>query len=556
MYKISNQGKELKKKTTPIISQSNITNTLSRITRREFLVLTAASLSFSMLSGCLRCKKEPTPSVSRFPVIDIHTHIFNAEDMPIKGFIQNVILEDKYPFLNPLLSFLETIIQGIAPGYNTEKKWLNSLYTGRATEHELNSKDEEGIKMLKIKTDKYINDKISKFNSLSIEEQQFIEEIRKEVSKVGNPDRDGWSNLLFISPGTIGLYFKWASLFVKFRYKLALKLISTYSKNNGSVALYTPALLDYDKWLTGKDANVRVDLQMDLMEKTSKLLFKQGKKSIHPYMAFDPGRSVMQNNEPRDWVVTSIKEQGAIGVKLYPPMGFRAINNKGLYFHISSDPDFGNKIDEELLWLYRYCIKREIPIIAHCNNTLYSRHTEYEGRAHPKWWEKLLQINNGEFRNLRINLSHFEGSPDPDNEWTNTIGKLMCDYPNVYADVGHHETVLEKKNRKKYFNDLKAFLNKFSNGADKRLMYGSDWTMIARKSKNAKYLKYYVKGFNKYFQQPIIDDFFGGNAARFLFGQNTENKNRKRVINFYKKVSLELGYPVTKFPDWFKKLEQ
>ncbi len=546
----------MKKKSTDVMSQSNIVDSVGSIDRREFLGMAAASLSFSMLSGCLWwCRKEPTDVISRFPVIDIHTHIFNGEDMPIKGFIQNVILKDKYPFLNPLVSFLESIVQGLAPGFQTEMDWLDKLDKGISTEQEWDIEEEENFKKFKKKTDDYINNKILNLRSLSTKEQQFIEELRKEVKEVGNPDIHGYAALLFISLGIIGRYFKWATLFIKYRYNTAKKLISTYSEDKGSVELYTPALLDYDAWLIGDNAKVSMDQQMELMDRITELLFKRGKGSVHPYVAFDPWRSSVQNKEPQAWVENAIKKQGAIGVKIYPPMGFRAIDNEKLRFHNNSNPKLGKDIDEELLWLYQYCLDNEVPIIAHCNNTLYSR-TEYEDerRAHPKWWSKLLNMNNGHFSNLRLNLTHFEGSPDPNNEWADTIGKLMRDFPNVYADVGHHETVLGKKrHRKKYFEDLKAFLDKFN--IHRRLMYGSDWSMLARERKHKKYFEYFTEGFDKYFGQPAIDNFLGGNAARFLFGQDVDNKNRIRLVNYYKKFCEKPCLEV-ELPDWFIKLEK
>jgi len=75
---------------------------------------------------------------------------------------------------------------------------------------------------------------------------------------------------------------------------------------------------------------------------------------VMPFYAFDPRgglEAVMRTKR-------AIETQGFVGVKLYPPLGFRPIGNED------------KELDKALLELYGYCCKEEgnpVPIIAHCS---------------------------------------------------------------------------------------------------------------------------------------------------------------------------------------------
>ena len=49
---------------------------------------------------------------------------------------------------------------------------------------------------------------------------------------------------------------------------------------------------------------------------------------------------------------------GAIGVKVYPPVGFKPFGNGG---------SLGGMLDEQMRQVLRFCLTEDVPILAHCS---------------------------------------------------------------------------------------------------------------------------------------------------------------------------------------------
>jgi predicted TIM-barrel fold metal-dependent hydrolase len=189
---------------------------------------------------------------------------------------------------------------------------------------------------------------------------------------------------------------------------------------------------------------------------------------------------------------------GALGVKLYPPMGFRATANAELAdsrfanpaFLISSDtgigPQIGAHLDRALSRLYTWCSEKNVPVMAHTTNS-FGPSLEYEDRANPQYWGQVLKTHP----KLRINMAHF-GHFKPaviGNDvkvhikecWEWTIGELMAASPDsyAYADISSIAEILKPGPSRKLFDCMRIFKDNFKNSADK-LIYGTDWSMIAQ----------------------------------------------------------------------------
>lgn len=60
------------------------------------------------------------------PVVDVHCHVFNADDLPVRGFVQRLHLST--PVLGPMLSILvDRVVQGRAPGYRQDMAKIRRL---------------------------------------------------------------------------------------------------------------------------------------------------------------------------------------------------------------------------------------------------------------------------------------------------------------------------------------------------------------------------------------------------------------------------------------------
>ncbi len=131
----------------------------------------------------------------------------------------------------------------------------------------------------------------------------------------------------------------------------------------------------------------------------------------------------------------------AIGIKLYPPLGFNPC------------PDKEDTL-KRYLDFFKWCIDKDIPITVHCQYSSYKGtqdgNKETKERTDPKNWERLFS-EHPEIKLLRVNFGHFGGSAelkimmkkvedvnenyDLADSWSLTICKLLCDYKNTYADI-------------------------------------------------------------------------------------------------------------------------
>ena len=94
--------------------------------------------------------------------------------------------------------------------------------------------------------------------------------------------------------------------------------------------------------------------------------------SMQGYIAFDPARQALREdpNSMDPVIVEAIRNQHFIGIKLYPPMGFRPIGNAELedspfpsIIARKLAPNVGRKIDDALLVLYKWCLEHQVPDI-------------------------------------------------------------------------------------------------------------------------------------------------------------------------------------------------
>jgi predicted TIM-barrel fold metal-dependent hydrolase len=258
--------------------------------------------------------------------------------------------------------------------------------------------------------------------------------------------------------------------------------------------------------------------------------------SIHPYVPFDPLRDVESDGQVYKDTIEYLQNYGAIGIKLYPPMGFRVYQNSELEFCHSNIENLGIKIDESLMKIYSYCHENEIPILVHTANSNYNLSCkDYVGRADPIYWDRVLE----KFNNLRINMGHFAKHSLLGNMWSLTIRRLMLNYPNVYADFSH----IERFDNEQYTNDFFYALNDFLNGGETgdrerlltRFLYGSDWIMLAKERISKKYFLHLVERFDNEFgsqgDNAVRNNFIGGNAYKYLGLDHP--KTIKRLITFY-----------------------
>lgn len=482
--------------------------------RRDFLKAALAATVAGSLGNDGGCSDEKIPNLAGFRVVDAHCHIFNASDLPIGGFLKGVILGGiDFPF-GPLFELLDFRLRQGAVSYDEEKAFLEDvLRSGHKPDRvpvEKNAEDTYTAFLAHLKTNK---------PNLYEETVTALREGPPEEERAGGP---------------VSRAAEWISLLTESRYNIFASLTQTFPE----VSLFTPAMVDLNLWLDDT-IDTPIPKQIELYG----LLTRVWEGRMHPLVAFDPLRDALAEmnggSSPFEWVQDAVLNQGFVGVKLYPPMGFQPLNNTKL------DPKepFATGIEASLLRLYDWCEANDVPIMAHTAARSGSQRG-FEERANPRHWGDVLE----RFPALRLNLAHFGDDrdfvSDKKQSWTWFIGELMETYPHVYADTGFHDIGLVASNSfvGRYFDELGELFSNFPE-ARGRLMYGSDWEMILLSARNEEYLKRYSTRFNQSFREEL-PNFMGYNALSFLGLDGSDSGNRSRLLAFYERNDIP-------FPDWF-----
>ena len=266
-------------------------------------------------------------------------------------------------------------------------------------------------------------------------------------------------------------------------------------------------------------------------------------KFIH-FVAFDPFR----RSEALPMVRRGL-EAGAVGVKFYPPSGYRASGN--------ACPDYPEKpwilkpgsrqrwvsryegldgaaLDALNEGLFAHCEANDIPIFTHCTPQGFEADDDYGEMANPKYWKPVLERH----KKLRLCFGHSgghafwfpTGQAGAEAMFGAQVVELCLQYPNVYCEVGYLDQILDPRSREKFKARFKEQVDRpsYSGGwkfGDK-IMYGSDWHMIHKEKRHEEY----PAAFNELFTDPVLKPwqraFFCRNAIAYLKLQNLANDPR------------------------------
>jgi predicted TIM-barrel fold metal-dependent hydrolase len=400
---------------------------------------------------------------------------------------------------------------------------------------------------------------------------------------------DAMADELYSRDDLLGRYIRWALLYTRHRYELTEELDQLHGKvgQKSRLVLMTPAIVDFSKWLEDED-QLGIEQQVDVM---ARVACRRDGPRVHGFVGFDPLRQALYDHRQRKGgdkdpmavvrraievhqilVGNSTKTTGGfIGVKLYPPMGFQATGNKHLPDDRFNEPAYlrspdtglgsqiGSKLDAALAKLYTWCSANNAPIMAHTSHS-FGPNSDYEDRADPTFWANVLKPDT--FPRLRINLAHFGHFNKAvqyarpvnyvDKCWEWTIGKIVTGSTEAYAyaDISSLGEILKTGPSRKIVECMKAFKEHFPNSHE-RLLYGTDWSMIAQEERFLRLLSskpfpdvmiFFLRAVG--YNDTQIEGIMFRNAVRFLglskgehekFG---ENSTRARLEKFYAAHSL------------------
>ena len=467
------------------------------VTRRTILRAGAAA------SATLLIRKSALAAPAPL-VVDVHSHNFNASDLPVSGFAAHVV-----PFLADVSREVTAVPESVFRWIVGEVQSALRLTTPTAAE-ELASLT-AGAPWPAAVADSA--DARQAADKVLAGIEWLADRVDKKVDLAGQVHRAA----------------QVVNLTIRGRAEITATMAHTYP----SVGLFVPMLVDYDGWTAPDNAKSplgdQIRVQGAIGRKSAAMAVGPGAARVHPFVAFDPLRA-----DGLDLVKVAIEQEGFIGVKVYPPVGFAAARNECLL----PDKQRGKAIDQALDALYAYCATNDVPITTHCS-AANEFGLGYRDLVAPHRWEPVLQ----RFNKLRLNLGHFGHSEGVDAKrgfqaceaWIRQATYLMNQYENVYADLSGSAFNESDDVAGSYAKLVQKAFSKYGS-VPKRLMYGSDWWLNRFFEGAPVYFETFRTSFAKLFpgRNDLLADVLGNNAIRFLgLGGGARTRNADRLVRVY-----------------------
>ncbi len=326
--------------------------------------------------------------------------------------------------------------------------------------------------------------------------------------------------------GTALDYVKFVLLMLSSEQVLLRRLFSGYRVEQ-NVSLAVHLMMDMEPAYADGAPHYAYEKQVRRME----YLVENAGGRLVGFVAFDPRR------DGGLAIVKDAMSRGNCGVKVYPPMGYKAVGDDAiqkLRFHE----------------LYTWCCDNGVPVLTHCTAEGFEA---YEGSgvlSDPDHWQEVL----ADFPDLRLCYGHaggggtkksapqnkekirYPGWCDPEQDWEherNYAAKVVrhCrGYVNVYCDFSHLHEILDDDTKARQFR--RNLVNAYQAGdgryafADKA-MYGSDWHMPRMARHAGHYLDCMLALFDgEEALCPHKEKFFSLNALNFLNLEQTVEHHR------------------------------
>lgn len=524
--------------------------------------------------------------------IDVHAHVFNASDLQISPFLNLVAarqssgLGNLAKLLGPVLNYLSW---HVAPSAENERTKLARIagqlakcdpgalpapiVAIRQQQYDAAKRQLE-VGRLRVIAELHLKGSRRELGWDALPNPlerglKAIEELPSHYEALaGRPT--GMSPELFLLERTPASVLRFVIEMFQYRYASFLSYLETYSTGRDRpIDLVGSAMVDYDWWLAkGAATPSSLSAQVELMAELA--VATRGR--VHAWAPFCPFREVMyrRGRSPSSslaFVQTAVRSQGALGVKLYPPMGFAPLGNVDLPRAFWSgaawlpddvrNPTFGADLDRALSDLYRWCAAEEVPILAHASNSN-GPSDAFQDLALAPGWARVL--DRGQFPDLRVDFGHLGGagstaSPDRAQAFIALMGPPGQRGAHAYADASYFSTLLERP------DDLRAVLQKLFDGDAGRLhllrdrfLFGTDWKMLLSEAEADSYVERFERVIGelgthvkKADASGLRGRFFAGNAVDFL-GLRKGERSRTRLEQFYSVRKV-------KTPEWIPKVD-
>lgn len=498
-------------------------------------------------------------------LVDLHTHLFNARYVPLASIIANAMKKKESRLANGVAKLLESLTGSSYPepprpavadfasleafnNYLLDQLWHVTRFELTVTTGSLDAVSGEATPL--------VGQLLSSAEFGVLNESELVA-IIKELSQINYP-AEGWTGELpseyakFIAyveldePVIFGEFLNWTEKVVKKALHVVTKLIDPeiFDDSENLLSFFLTMLKSEEKILAmlldGYGSNLpslqvvhfMMDMQMayaghkppyypfhPVQVDRMQLMQRAKPARVFGFSAFDPHRE--------DWRRGAEKSlaKGFCGFKFYPAMGYSAMGNK---------PDIQKRIDA----FFDFCIKRDVPIFAHCTPRGFQTLLKQGGNAHPKYWRQVLE--NPRWSNLRLCFGHAGGgrmvngvlkSPgwmadseaewnDPDN-FARIVSEICTTYPNVYCEIGYLTELFQPSKQTIFIANLeRAKLNAIEAGRPYHLLdkmaFGTDWHMPQMIDRTRDYFEIFLSILNQEPYCNYLEGFFWETAYRYL----------------------------------------
>lgn len=547
----------------------------SAISRRTMLVTCLVA------GACHHAEGLPPPS-TRKPAADMHTHFFNLADLPVKNFITYVII-GKYviapQWAEALIDFVTGFAKARAKSAEAEasalgkigqpdttpdmepaefgRKAADYVETRLSTLSAASDADGGGLvasydallRELAAQTGTPIAANDSAMPASSIDPKQVAFTRAARVEDLDDSITAAGGNPIAII-GDVTRTIGWAYLMTRSRASHIDRYLARQASADRQPRAIASLLVDYDYWLDdtpspGSEMMSQIKV-MDMLR-----VRNAARADIRLFAGVCPLRLAIERVTGKSTtfshIQTAVAEGKVHGIKLYPPMGFRASGNATLTNSafdapperrisawdkwliktgITTEYSLGTALDAALEEIYAYAATNRIPIIVHAGPGNGAA-KDFGIRANPLYWEPVVQRHN-----IRLSLGHLVNDPKAFTKavfdkgarcdiWALDAPIRMLDRrqdnpPDVYGDLAYMQELNNPGLCAKFFGALRVA---FEPGDPKleRILYGTDWIMYAREAQSDRYLGIVEKGMRvANYSGEQIDNILWANAERFL----------------------------------------
>lgn len=189
---------------------------------------------------------------------------------------------------------------------------------------------------------------------------------------------------------------------------------------------------------------------------------------VLPFFAVNPRRA-----DHFDLMKNAVLEQGFLGVKLYPSLGYELAT-------------------DEIRAVLDFCREHDAPITIHTSAGGFKRDDAAAEYCHPGHWAELLEPDDG----LRVCFAHCGGwgglcgQVQDQLEWAERIFEFMDGYAGIYADISYHVDQMHSlEAQEAYFEALEGLID--GGGRGDRIIFGTDSWLLRLSMDDRLYWDYF-----------------------------------------------------------------